>query len=279
MQRCTLKDSWRGFLSFSLVNRFDKTVVKDKKHFGPLVLQRPYYQEDERPTVLVIHPPGGVVAGDELTTNIILKTKAKAFISTPAATKFYRSIGAKAYQRQQITLEQGVQLEWLPQETLFFNQARVSNHLEFQLNSPDCQLIAWDIVGLGRPAMQEKFEQGEIEQTVTLSLNENPFFIDKFRFDNDPELLTSPFALNNASLMATMIFYHPKIEYLQQLQERLLVQPWAKQCGISLVGKVLLIRSLDTDLEDLKERLIAAWRLSRKTIIGAEPIRPRIWNT
>jgi urease accessory protein len=274
-----LHKPWQGFLSFTLEERFGKTVVKDKKHFGPLVLQRPYYQEDDRPTILVIHPPGGVVAGDELITQITLKPNVKGFISTPAATKFYRSLGARSYQQQKITLGKQTQLEWLPQETLFFNQCRVHNHLNFQLQDSDCALIAWDMIGLGRPAMQEQFAEGELLQKVQISLGDTPIFTDQFYFYNTPELLSSPFGLNGQTLMATMLFYHPEVDRLKQLKGTLLEQDWAKICGITLVDRVLVLRTLDSDLDDLKLRLVSAWQLARPVIIEAESIMPRIWKT
>ena len=274
-----LQKHWQGFLSFTLEDRFGKTVVKDKKHFGPLVLQRAYYQEDDRPTILVIHPPGGVVAGDELTTQITLKPNAKGFISTPAATKFYRSIGASSYQLQKITLGKHSQLEWLPQETLFFNQCRVHNHLHFQLQDADCALIAWDMVGLGRPAMKEQFAEGELLQKVQISLDDTPIFTDQFYFHNTPELLSSPFGLNAQTLMATMLFYSQELEKLKQLKALLLEKGWAQICGISLVDRVLVLRTLDSDLDDLKARLIAAWQIARPLVIEEEPVMPRIWKT
>ncbi|BBP45179.1 urease accessory protein UreD [Thiosulfatimonas sediminis] len=274
-----LQTSWKGYLSFTLENRFGKTVVKDKQHFGPLVLQRAYYQEEERPTILVIHPPGGIVAGDELTTQVLLKPNAKVFISTPAATKFYRSTGACAVQLQQLTLYENTQLEWLPQEALFFNQCKVRNHLQFNLMTEQAALIAWDVVGFGRPAMNEVFSEGELHQKIEIRLADKPIFIDQFVFRNIPELMHNAFALNGQTLMATMLFYQSDAQLLSQLKEQFLQQDWAPQCGITLVDKVLVLRTLDSDLDDLKARLIAAWQLARPLIIGAPPLMPRIWKT
>ena len=274
-----LQESWQGFLSFTLESHFGKTVVKDKKHFGPLVLQRPYYQELNRPTILVIHPPGGVVAGDQLTMEVSLKENAQAFISTPAATKFYRSLGARSYQTQRLKLAHHSQLEWLPQETLFFNQANVHNRLYFELESAEAELIAWDIVGFGRPAMQESFSQGEVLQKVEISLAGKPVFIDQFYFNDDSEIFVSPFGLNRATLMATMMFYHSDISHLRSLKKELLAEDWVVNCGVTLVNNVLLLRTLDTDLDNLKARLISAWKLARPLIISVPAVMPRIWNT
>ncbi|MBO1923070.1 urease accessory protein UreD [Thiomicrorhabdus sp. 6S3-12] len=243
------------------------------------MLQRPYYQEDDRPTILVIHPPGGVVAGDQLSLNVDMQPDSKALISTPAATKFYRSLGKTACQSQTIEVSGGCELEWLPQETLFFDRSSVKNTLVFNLHDTDCRLIAWDIVGLGRPAMQETFENGHLVQSLTVNLHKEPIFIDRFVFSGQSELLSSPFSLAAQTLMATMLFYHADKNVLKKIRALLLEEPWSDRCGISLVDEVLVLRTLDCDLDDLKNRLIRAWEISRSLIIGVPPVYPRIWKT
>ncbi|MBF6058889.1 urease accessory protein UreD [Thiomicrorhabdus heinhorstiae] len=279
MINTSLKSGWKGFLSFTLVHQWNKTVVKDKQHFGPLVLQRPYYQEPDRPTILVIHPPGGLVSGDQLMIKVTMQPGSKGLISTPAATKFYRSLGKTTTQTQSVEVSENCDLEWLPQETLFFDRVNAENTLVFNLQSADCRLIAWDIVGLGRPAMQENFRQGFLTQSLTINLSGSPIFIDRFCLSGEDELLDSAFALGGATLMATMLFYHPDVKVLQQLKERLLNKSWAGLCGITLLENVLVLRTLDCDLEEIKARLIEAWQTARLSVIGVEPVYPRIWRT
>ena len=58
--------TWKAKLELGFKGREDKTYVSHRKHLGPLVIQKPFYPEGEVCHVYLIHPPGGIVGGDEL---------------------------------------------------------------------------------------------------------------------------------------------------------------------------------------------------------------------
>ena len=279
MMQQPLNTGWQGFLSFTLERQAQRTVVKDKKHLGPLVLQRPYYQEIGRPMILVIHPPGGVVGGDELELQVRMRPGAEGMLSTPAATKFYRSNGCRAQQRQAIFLSQGNQLEWLPQETLFFDKSIVSNDLKFYLDSADNRLIAWDIVGLGRPESGEDYSEGELRQTLEVWLENKPVFIDRLSLKPGSTLLRSAAGMNGHSLFATLLLYSNESEKQSELLELLQSVEWEINLGVTRMGDLIVVRALSSSLDELKRALSQCWELSRPFILERQAIRPRIWNT
>lgn len=274
-----MKTGWKGFLSFSFVKEGDKTVIKDKKHLGPLVLQRPYYQELDRPSVLVLHPPGGVVGGDSLELNVHFSPGAKGSVSTPAATKFYRSDGRLATQLQTLNLSCGVEAEWLPQETLFFNQSRVQNTLKIVLEDADNKLIAWDLVGLGRPASGEGFEKGSLQQTLEFWINNQLFFLDRMQLKPQSHLLNSVCGLSGQTLFATALFYQVDEAQQKKLLVALQAEEWLLPVGVTRLGSLVVMRVLATELDEIKQVLWQAWGLARPLILGCPAVKPRIWNT
>lgn len=275
----SMQEGWKGFLSFTFVNDGKRTVVKDKQHYGPLVLQRPYYQELDRPSVLVIHPPGGIVGGDILELNVKLKDGSKGLISTPAATKFYRSKGRLAKQVQAIDMSDSCELEWLPQETLFFDQSVSENVLSFNLNNSNNKLIAWDIVGLGRPASGEGFDNGILAQSLELTIEGSLVFVDRLNVDGKTLLLRSRAGLDGCMLSATALFYCNDIKVMQKLKESLQVQDWSLQVGVSQMDCLIVLRVLGQELDLIKAVLYDAWKIARPFILGVPAIKPRIWNT
>jgi len=275
----SLQEGWKGFLSFSLVPSAERTVVKDKRHYGPLVLQRPYYQEINRPSILIIHPPGGIAGGDILETSIDVKQNAKGLISTPAATKFYRSNGATASQIQSIQMQGQSELEWLPQETLFFNQSYSKNRIVFNLQSKQNKLIAWDIVGLGRPFSGEFFKQGQLFQSLELYLENELVFVDRLRIDPTTELLKGKAGFNEQTLFATALIYSDDDKAIEQAMSLLQQQEWSISLGVTQLDNLIVLRALDDDLDKIKEALYQAWCLVRPSILGLPVIKPRIWNT
>ena len=82
------------------------------RHEGPLrVLQRLYPEGSGICHHVLVHPPGGVVGGDGLHLDVRLDAGARALITTPSATRFYRSEGALALQHSRLKLADGARLE------------------------------------------------------------------------------------------------------------------------------------------------------------------------
>jgi len=279
MQNISLKTGWKGFLSFTFVNQKGKTVVKDKQHFGPLVLQRPYYQELNRPTVLIIHPPGGVVGGDELEVNVYFKPEANGLVSTPAATKFYRSQGRLAKQTQTIHVSEYTVMEWLPQETLFFDHSNVDNRLIIRLDSPNNKLIAWDIVGLGRPTRGEGFASGVLTQSLEFWIENQLIFVDRLKLSQDSMLLDSISGLDAHVLYASALFYCEDSTIQKGLLEKLQVMSSSARFGVTKIKNLIVLRALATELDELKTLLFDAWKIARPDILKVPVLKPRIWNT
>src|SRR6476620_11342443 len=116
---------WEAALDLEFAARGARTILARRASIGPLVVQRPFYPEGDVAHVYLVHPPGGVVGGDQLRLNVLAREGAHALITTPAATKFYRSDGRVAHQRQEIVAD-AASIEWLPQETIVFPDARAS---------------------------------------------------------------------------------------------------------------------------------------------------------
>jgi urease accessory protein len=127
---------------------------------------RSLYPED--PAVchqVLVHPPGGIVGGDTLRLDVRLDAGAHALLTTPGATRFYRSGGATARQSLDARCGPDSRLEWLPLETLVHDGARAVNALRFELDA-GAETIGWDLLGLGLPASGEAYLRGRFEQRV-----------------------------------------------------------------------------------------------------------------
>ena len=125
--------SWRGHLSLHYRLEGGRTVALDR-HEGPLrVLQRLYPEGDAVCHHVLVHPPGGIVGGDELDIDARLEPGTHALITTPGATRFYRSSGPLATQRARLRLAAGARLEWLPLETIAYSGCVAENQVSLAL--------------------------------------------------------------------------------------------------------------------------------------------------
>ncbi|EHW17029.1 urease accessory protein ureD [Escherichia coli DEC8B] len=114
------KKGWQAMLDLRFQRLHGKTTLTTRHHVGPLTVQRPFYPEEETCHLCLLHPPGGIVGGDELIINAIIDSDCHTLITMPGASKFYRSSGAQAHLQQNLTLCNNATLEWLPQDSIFF---------------------------------------------------------------------------------------------------------------------------------------------------------------
>jgi urease accessory protein len=149
---------WEARLALRFDRDGDTTRLVGRSHFGPLRVQKALYPE--QPAVchaVVVHPPGGVVGGDRLFIDIDAGAGAHALLTTPGATKWYRasqlsaSTGRPGVSSQVVRLAAGAgaNLEWLPQETIFYNGAQVRLDTEIALGA-GAQYIGCEVLCFGR---------------------------------------------------------------------------------------------------------------------------------
>ena len=90
-------EGWCAELELCFARSESRTVLATRRHRGPLRIQRAFYPEPGGVChAYLLHPPGGVVAGDRLAINVELDEGAQVLLTTPAAGKFYRSAGRTA---------------------------------------------------------------------------------------------------------------------------------------------------------------------------------------
>lgn len=264
-------DGWNAELNLRFVASQGQTRIGARRHFGPLLVQRPFYPEGAPCHVYVLHPPGGVVGGDRLALNIHLEPGSHALLTMPGATKFYRSAGPTSVLRQRFHLAEGSTLEWLPQDSICFPGARVSLRTHFSL-APGARLLAWETLCLGRPVLGEGFSHGALDSCLQLDLPGDPGLHERLRIEGGrlEKLAGYP-------LLATFCAAPANAQLLEQVRELLHELP--VPAGATLLGELLVVRLLDHDNQRLQYTLQRLWRALRPAILGLAPCPPRIWAT
>lgn len=153
--------AWHAHLQLDYLAQADRTVARFV-HQGPLrVLQSLYPEGDRVCHNVLVHPPGGLVGGDSLTVDVTVGPGAHGLITTPGASRFYRSLGEPALQHQRLQLAEGARLEWLPMETIAYSGCLGESRTELRL-APGAELMGWDIVALGLPHANQPFASGQL---------------------------------------------------------------------------------------------------------------------
>ena len=157
---------WQAALDLGFAREDGATRLARRAHRGPLVVQRPFLPEGPGVChVYLLHPPGGLVGGDELTIDVEVDAGAHALVTTPAAGKVYRTTGAAARQTQRLRVADGATLEWLPQEAILYDGARATLETRVELGAAR-RFIGIDAVCFGLPAGRAPFARGIVPAGV-----------------------------------------------------------------------------------------------------------------
>jgi len=265
---------WQAHLRLTLRARGGRTVLAERWHEGPLVVQRPFYPEGPVCHLYLVHPPGGVAGGDRLMLQVQAEPGSQGVITTPAATKIYRSFGTRqASVEQQLQVQDGM-LEWLPQETIVFRGARARLATRVQL-SGQSRFIGWEILCLGRPACDEHFGSGSVSQDFEIWQQDRPLLIDRLRLQGGDAALDAQWGLGGAPVLGTMLVYPATAAQLQQARATCQLP----ETTATLVDGVLLLRLRANNAEPVRQEFERIWRALRPALCGLAAHAPRIWAT
>ena len=272
---------WHARLQLDYRLEAERCVAR-YEHSGPLrILQSLYPEGDGICHNVLVHPPGGLVGGDTLSLNITVGSGAHGLITTPGATRFYRSEGPVATQETSLTLEEGARLEWLPLEAICYDACHAVNRLHLQL-APGAQCLGWDVTALGLPHAQLPFLKGGLEQHLEIP----GVWLERgtLRAD-DQRLMNGPTGLDGNRCMATLFFASgtpwsraDKEALLDMARATLKDHTLATTAGATSPNtRTLVLRVLAPTVEPAMQLLRAVrkqWRTHAWQLTGQDP---RIW--
>jgi len=274
--------NWRGELALTFAPSASNTVVARRRHSGPFCIQQPFYPGDGACHVYLLHPPGGLAAGDVLELDVDVAPGAAALLTTPAATKFYRSDGAPSVQRQTLRVGSGASLEWLPLDTILFGGSRAVIETAVELE-PGARFIGWEQLSLGRPLSGDRYATGTLEQHTWIGVDREPQLIESLRYGAGERLLTAACGLDSFGVCGALYAYPARDLLLARVRERIGAATPSHQttlrCGATLLDELLVVRCLAREPEALRNLFEALWCEIRPSVVGRTPSSPRVWRT
>jgi urease accessory protein len=273
---------WHARLQLDYSRETARTVARFE-HNGPLrILQSLYPEGDAICHNVLVHPPGGLVGGDTLEITATVAPGAHGLLTTPGATRFYRSTGPLALQRTHLSVADGARLEWLPLEALCYNACNAENHLTLKL-TPGGEYMGWDVTALGLPHANQPFETGRFVQHLEVP----GLWLERGAINAaDHRLLQSPLGLAGHRCMASLIFAAGapldrtrRDAALDAARAVMDVHPQVKATAgaTSPNAQMVVLRVLAPQVEPAMQLLKAVRVAWREVMWGMAGEAPRIW--
>jgi len=272
---------WHARLQLDYSRENARTVARFE-HNGPLrILQSLYPEGDAICHNVMVHPPGGLVGGDTLDITATVAPGAHGLLTTPGATRFYRSTGPLALQRTRLSVAEGGRLEWLPLEALCYNACNAENHLTLNL-TPGAECMGWDVTALGLPHANQPFETGRFVQHLEVP----GLWLERGAINAaDHRLMQSPLGLAGHRCVASLFFAagtpldrtrrDAALDAARAVMEAHSLKATAG--ATSPNAEMVVVRVLAPQVEPAMKLLKAVRVAWREVLWGLEGEAPRIW--
>ena len=266
---------WQASLTLRFADDAGTTRLVERRHSGPLRVQKPLYPEGGAVChAIVVHPPGGVVGGDQLALDATVGEGARAFLTTPGAAKWYKANGRISRQSVRLEAGPGACIEWMPQETIFFNDAHVDLEQDIALAADACYL-GCEILCMGRRASGETFRSGRVAQRTRIRRGGRLLWWEQGALT--PHAVASPLGLDGRSVCATLIAVGAQLPAAVLAEVRAIGA--GEGYGATQMKGLLVVRHLGDDSEAAREIMLAVWRTLRPHLLGRAAFEPRSWRT
>lgn len=278
--------NWHAHLELAYAHDGRRTIPIQRRHSGPIRIQKCLWPEETSDIchTLIVHPPAGMVGGDQLDISVVVQRDAHVVLTTPGSGKWYGSEGRYAQQHLRLKVEGNGILEWLPQDMILFNHAHATSKLEIELAS-EAGFIGWDMLTLGRQSRGERFEQGHYISHVDIRRSGKPIVVDSLLLHGNDRWLQSPLGLHGQTILGTLWAIPPEGKFsidaldvqIDRLRE-MLVQLHLPVAMTRLDG-VVIARYLGNRNSECLDGLAAVRARLRRDWFDLAECYPRIWRT
>ena len=258
------------------------------------LLPRP--EPGEPLTAVTITTSGGLTDGDRLSIAVRAEAGAQVLVTGQAAEKIYRARGGgETTIAVDLTLGACARLEYMPQETILFDGARLRRRTSIAVD-PGATLIAGDLLVFGRHARGERLTHGRLVDGWRVRLGGRLVWADGLDLGADvARPLAAAAGFDGAGAYATLLIVDAQagrcldeargLRHDRQDDHRDDVaaprgdvgNDGQVREGATALPGVTIVRLLGRDAGAVRRRYGELWRALRVVVLGRPARLPRIW--
>jgi len=262
----------QGRLDVGFARRGAETAMIGSYQSGCLRVRLPRAGGEDRPCAVILNTAGGLAEGDSIEQHFAWGPDTIATVTTQAAEKIYRALADGSRIATRIDVAQGANAEWLPQETILFDRAKLHREARIML-ADDVTFLGVEAVVLGRAAMGERMRRGLLSDRMRIYRNGRLVYADALVLDGEIDALMRRAAIGGgAGAMAVLVHASAGAATLLDPVRAALADAGGLAAASSWNG-LLAVRLLAPDGATLRRDMIAALGALRQ----GRPL-PRVWR-
>ncbi len=269
----------QGAAEIGFIRKQGETRLDHLFQHDPLRVLFPAPAPGEPPCAVLVTTSGGMVGGDHLNVSVSAGPGTTALAMAQAAEKIYRSAGEDSKIDVRLSVGQDAWLEWLPQETILFDGARMRRRTAIDLE-PGTRILAGEILVFGRIASGERLSQGLVREEWNVRRQGRLIWADALHLEDAMDkIFADPACFGGATAQATAVYAGDDApEHLELARSLLGEGDDALRSAATIVNGVLVARWLGHDPAQLRRSFGDFWSAFRNTVAGLPATLPRLWT-
>ncbi len=261
----------RGELRLGFKLRDGASVLERLRQDGCLKARFPRLETGAWSGTVTLNSAGGVAGGDRLTTGIVAGIGTAVTVASQAAERFYRALpGSVSTVDNDISIQPGAALEWLPQETILFDGCALRRRLTVDV-AADGWFLGVESLVFGRTAMGETVRRAAIDDLIEIRRGGRLVLHDRIRLQGEVAAALARRAVGAGSCaVATLLLVAPEAEARVEAV-RAALAPF--DAGASAWDGLLVARIVAKDGACLRAATVAGLAALR----AGRPL-PRVWS-
>lgn len=277
-----------GYLHLEFTDQGDRSVMSFMDRRVPFLVQRALYWDEalpQMPCVFIITTTGCVLQGDRMALEIEVGKNAIAHVTTQSATKVHMMNANYASQMQDLIIDEGGYLEYMPDPLIPHRTSRFLSHTHISIAETG-SLLYGEVVLPGRKYHHEDEMFGFDLYSSTIEAvrrgTEEKLFVEKFIVDPHATELSRVGIMGGYEVFGNVILLTTKertlevreavsmgVDHTAQLAWGASLLPG--ECG--LVFKVLGMTS-----ESVRGKIREFWQIARKAVTGKDLPPAFLWQ-
>jgi urease accessory protein len=169
-----------GFLRLRFARSGERTILAQSRFSLPLQVLTPLTLADGASYLMLLNPTGGVLGGDRLVTEIVQEAGTHVCLTTPSATRIYRTDEKPAILETTIRLDEGATLEYLPDHVIPHAGSSLRQFLRLEM-ARGSRAIVLDSLAAGRVAHGERWGFTQLDSRMEVFVCDRPAYLNRMK--------------------------------------------------------------------------------------------------